>query len=526
MKMKNFKKLLLAAGLVCTTFGQCIPAPMVSMAATTQENEDQDDETQSTATPTKNAGTTPAQALPSGTNPLDDQQENVATNEVNIDLLDTWQTPVATYGQTVNIVLPLVNLGTDNLKNIIVSPEISTSTEEFPFEIEKTSYNVYINDLPGTDCGLSPIDRRREVTYTFKTRENVSSGYQRLNFKITYTTSTGETETTNLETFFQTIGKNGETETTEGNVSTPRLIVSGFTTNPETVKAGTDFTLTLHITNTSKTTTVKNIVFDLQAPTEGKDESSEGAAFLPKSGSSVIFVDSIAAGATKDVSIDMNSRADLSQKPYVISVNMNYEDSSANAYSADTSVSIPVKQEAKFDISSLEVMPSSINVGGESNVMFSINNTGKTMLYNVTVTFQGKSISGGDTFIGNIEIGGTGNVDAMVSGAAVTEDDGKVKAIVTYEDESGNVSTKEQEFELFVSEATDMEGMDDFGNMEGMDDFGEENAKPHSVSFIAIIIVVIIGIIAGVIVAVLFLKKKKKQKELELLDFDDEAGEP
>lgn len=524
MKMKKFKMLLLAAGLMCTTFGQCIPTTFVSIAATTQKDEEKDNDNEDT-TSTGNVSNTPSKVTESPLDNPDNQPQNVATNEVNIDLLDTWKTPVATYGQTVNIILPLVNLGTDNLKDIIVSPEISTSTEEFPFEIEKTSYNVYINDLPGTDCGLSPVDRRREVTYTFKTRENVSSGYQRLNFKITYTTSTGETETTNLETFFQTIGKNGETEPTEGNVSTPRLIVSGFTTNPETIKAGTDFTLTLHITNTSKNTTVKNIVFDLQAPTEGKDESSEGAAFLPKSGSSVIFVDSIAAGATKDVSIDMNSRADLSQKPYVISVNMNYEDSSANAYTSDTSVSIPVKQEAKFDISGLEVMPSSINVGSESNVMFSINNTGKTMLYNVNVTFKGSSISGGDTFIGNIEIGGTGNVDAMVSGAAVTEDEGKVKAIITYEDESGNVSTKEQEFELFVSEATDMEGMDDFGAMEGMDDFGEETPKSHSVSFIIIVIVVIIGILAGAVVAILFLKKKK-QKELELLDFDDEAGEP
>ena len=113
----------------------------------------------------------------------------------------------------------------------------------------------------------------------------------------------------------------------------------------------------------------------------------------------------------------------------------------------------------------------------------------------------------------------------MVSGAAVTEDEGKVKAIISYEDESGNINTKEQEFELFVSEAIDMEGMDDFGNMEGMDDFGEEAPKSHSISFLIIAIVIVIGAIIGVIVGIIFLKKKKKKKELELLDFDDEEGE-
>ena len=85
-----------------------------------------------------------------------DTSVNSAPKEVgtdaNISLLDNWTTPVATHGQTVNIVLPLVNLGYDNLTNIIVTPEMGTSTDDFPFEIEKTSYNVYINDLPGSSC--------------------------------------------------------------------------------------------------------------------------------------------------------------------------------------------------------------------------------------------------------------------------------------------------------------------------------------------------------------------------------------
>lgn len=502
--MKKFKQLIFAGTLAFMLCCQSIYSPNLVFAA------EDTTETEVTEAPTATTAPTTAPDTTSG--------QTEAGSDVNISLLDNWGTPVATYGQTVNIVLPLVNLGTDNLTNIIVTPELSTNTEEFPFEIEKTSYNTYIKDLPGSSCGLSPMDRRREVTYSFKTRDDVSSGYQKLSFSVTYTLPSGETETTVIDSFFETVGKNGAASGDGEKTSTPRLIVSGFTTNPETVKAGDTFTLTLHITNTSKATSVNNIAFDLQAPTEGKDESSEGAAFLPVSGSSIIFVDSIAAGATKDISIELESRADLSQKPYVITVNMEYEDGNYNAYTADASVSIPIKQEAKFEIGTIDVMPASISVGSESNVMFSINNTGKTVLYNVNVTFEGASISGGESFLGNIEIGGTGNVDAMLTGAAVTEDEGKIKAIVSYEDESGNANTKEKEFELFVSE----EVLDDFSMDEAMMDetmlMEEESSSGSKIGIIVGIVVVAAVLIAVVVIVIL---KKKKKKNNEFFDLDE-----
>lgn len=503
--MKKFKQLIFASACALALCSQPVfPAYAATSASNEATATPEPEDVEPTTAPNDNAFSTP---------------KEVGT-DANISLLDNWTTPVARYGQTVNIVLPLVNLGYDNLTNIVVSPEISTSTDDFPFEIEKTSYNVYINDLPGSSSGLGIMDRRREVTYTLKTRDNVTSGYQRLTFDVTYTLSSGETETTTIDTFIETVGKTGATSEDGSKVSTPRLIVSGFTTTPETVKAGDTFTLTLHITNTSKATAVSNLTFDLQAPVSGtgNDNTSDTAAFLPVSGSSIIFVDSIAAGATKDISIDLESRADLSQKPYVLTVNMEYEDSEYNAYTADASVSIPIKQEARFDIGTIDVMPASIAVGSESNVMFSINNTGKTTLYNVNVTFDSASVTGGDTFLGNIEVGATGNVDAMITGEAVTADDGKVKAIISYEDESGNVSTQEKEFELFVTEETfDDFGMgDDMMNEEFVD--GASTGSNHVVLIICIIVVVLA--LAGVAVFIIIKKKKKKGSD-DFFDLDE-----
>ena len=57
------------------------------------------------------------------------------------------------------------------------------------------------------------------------------------------------------------------------------------------------------------------MLFDMQAPSAGTDAAAEAPAFLPASGSSSIYLDRIPAGGTKDISIDLNARADLVQKP-------------------------------------------------------------------------------------------------------------------------------------------------------------------------------------------------------------------
>ena len=71
----------------------------------------------------------------------------------------------------------------------------------------------------------------------------------------------------------------------------------------------------------------------------------------------------------------------------------------------EAKVSVPVLQEAKYDTSTIEAMPASISVGNQSNVMFSIYNTGKTTFYNLQVKYEGDSIEGGDTFLRYSEAG-------------------------------------------------------------------------------------------------------------------------
>lgn len=448
--------------------------------------------------------------------PSEPEPEPETTNN-NIMVGGNWITPVANGGSQVSVVLPIVNMGRTRVKNVVVTPQISDDANKWPFEIETSNYTQTIDRLPGTDDGGDDMERRRELTWILRTRKDAPGGYRPVVFDVTFENDDHTLTTVNLTTYVNVKGTTGTSA--DGTASTPRVIVTGFTTSPEEVRAGETFTLTLHMQNTSKATAVQNMLFDIQAASESTDTTYVAAAFLPTAGSSTIFVDRIPAGATKDISMEMEARSDLAQKPYVVNVKMNYEDENVNAYENTASVSIPVRQEARVDISSIEVMPDSIDVGNEANVMFSVYNIGKTKLYNTSVKFIADSVSGGDTYLGNIDPGATANVDAYLSGAAATMDDGIVKIEITFEDEAGEATTIEKEMTLFVNE---MYFPDD---MMTDDMYGEDMMDQQGGFKIWWVIVPAVVVIAAIVIFIV-IRKKKKKKAQELLELEDDFDEP
>ena len=439
--------------------------------------------------------------------PADDKEPTLPAPTDYVQVGGNWVTPVATYSQRVNVVLPIVNMAKEDATDVIVTPVLDTDPENWPFDIEQSSYTVKLDRLAGENVNGDAMERRQEITWNFKTRKDVTSGYKKIAFNVQYTNSAGEQVNTTLNTYVKAVGAPGSG--TGDTTSTPRLIVTGFDTDPEQVRAGDTFTLTVHMKNTAKRTAVSNVEFTLKAATEGKDADAVYEAFLPVAGSSTIYVESIPAGGTTDLVIDMKAKADLAQKPYVLNIDMKYEDEKLKEFTASSSVSIPVYQEARYEISEPEVMPSSIDVGSESNVMFSIYNTGKTTLYNVSVRFEGDSVSGGEAFVGNIQSGGTGNVDTMLTGVAPTTDDGIIKAIISFEDNETNKTEVEKELTLYVSEPV-------YDDMD-MNDYDMSDDTKSGLPIWAKILLVLV-VIAVFVAAVIIVKKKKKARAASLLE--------
>ena len=440
---------------------------------------------------------------------------------------DNWETPTVSYGQQVSIVLPVINFGTEELNNLIIEPKTSTVVTEWPFEPDMTSYLQTEPYIPGNQTKEAAMANRREFTFTFTARNDVMTGYYPLVFNVWYTKAgVRSEEPAELTVYVKTVGKpgsgfiGGNGQEAEG--AKPRIVVTGFETNPSAVYAGDTFTLTIHVQNTAKDTAVTNVLFDMQAAQEGEDKTNTYSAFLPTSGASSVYMDRIGANTSADIVIEMTAKADLAQKPYVLDVNMKYDAGTSFDLTDKASVSIPILQESRFDTSIPEVVPADITVGSQSNVMCSIYNTGKTTLYNVQVKFKADSIDEASAFVGNLQSGATGNVDVMLTGIAPTMDDGTVKMEISYEDDAGNVTTSEKTITLFVTEEVFDEMMGD--GMMGDDMMMEEQGGSKTG--------LIIGIVAGVIViavvvliVVLKIRKKKKAAALLASELNDLEAE-
>lgn len=430
------------------------------------------------------------------------------------------------YGEQTFVVLSLINLGKTDITDVVVTPTVSNDKTKWPFNIGQAYDAQMIQIIQAANDTTDAFNKRMDVGWYFNVRNDVLTGCYPLPFHVTYYQS-GSLVETDITTYInvkgadpkKTLIKDPDDEEEE-KAANPRIIVTGYRTDPEEVYAGSTFNLTVSVKNTSKATAVENVLFNMEATVEGKDADATYAAFLPTSGSSSVYTERIAPGQTYDMSIEMEAKSDLSQKPYVLTVNMKYDTDDQVNLTDVAHVSVPIKQEAKLDTSSAEIMPESIAVGEQSNVMFSIFNTGKTTLFNVKVTYESDTVDEGVTYLGNIAPGNTGNVDSMVTGIAPDMGDGIVKAVVTYEDEAGNESRYEKDLNLYVYEMTFDEGMMEEIPMEPM----EDETAGKGIPFIAIIGIIVAVIVVIVVVIVIISKKRKakKQKEdMDLLDGDD-----
>ena len=451
-------------------------------------------------------------------------------------------------GESQKWTLVITNKTGQDLSNLSVSPDMGgENADAWQFKTDYQKYEQKIGTLPKED-----EKNKIEISFDFVQRDDAGTRRYAIPFSVyegdndepiethkLYVNTTEKPQADNSQNQGDN-GNGGDAMTasvgndepavysgggsgsggSSSDGSVPRVIVTGFDTNPAEVHAGSDFTLTIHLKNTSKKTKVQNMLFELEAPTEGTDEQTSAPAFLPTSGSNSIYLDGIKADGTADISITLNAKADLLQKPYSINLSMKYEDSQATQIDSSSSLSIPVKQDARFEFSEFEISPQTIEVGGEANVMCSLYNLGRIKLYNAKARFEGNGIKKQEIFIGNVEAGATGSIDAMLKGEKVTNGNSKITMALSYEDESGNISETTKDFELEVTEAVDDSDM--YMNTDG-------DVEAGSGGFPVVPVVVVIAIIAGAVAAVVFVKKKKKKQMLNeeeaLLDELDRSSE-
>lgn len=418
-------------------------------------------------------------------------------------------TPSANYSEVMNFDVNVRNTGYKTAYDVRVDMELSEDITKFPFEINDGNYDRQMGNM-------NP-DQTVAVPFSMAVREKAKSGYYPIKFKIRYR----ENENGNFaapveDTFYVRVyGKDEadslDSEAGENERTKARIIVDSFETDPAEIYAGQDFTLKVRMKNASNSIAASNILFTFES-----EAVSDSPVFTTVNGSNSVVVNSLAPGASDTLTIKFSSSPTAEQRSYTITINEQYDSPEFKNAKEAVKIAVGLKQEARLNTGTIEVMPDAISVGEESNVMFSINNTGKVMLYNVNAVFEADSIQKNEAYVGNIEPGKSGNVDTMINGIAPTTDDGKVKLSITYEDENGKVSTVEKEIQLMVNEDQSMDesNVDDTWNS---DDVQPEPSTTDKLKHLAIPVGIVGVVLAAVILVVIRRKKKKAGMDDEIL---------
>ena len=442
-----------------------------------------------------------------------------------------------TAGKSVKVAFKLKSNDTVNIKLKNVYPVIDAA---FPFETSGDAYKV-ISAGNDTEKQLN-----LSASFSMKARSDITTGYHSVRFVGEYTKTASDgtvadyyvIKTINIyftdgtsssndsksnsskddddsdddsdDDYYGSDSSYSSRDESDTEVSAPKLIITGYDTKPEKIMAGETFTMTIHIQNTSKSTSVNNGKFLI---------GNEAGNFLPTSGSSAVFIESIPAGQTGDLEIELKTAADLAQKNYILVVKGDFDDGKGNNFTSSDNLSVPVYQEVKLGITEVSMTPEVVGVGSEASLMFTINNQGSAGVYNVNVSVKDDAVTCEDSYVGNIAASSSAYASLNLIGEVQNEDKGTITVEISYEDSEGNANKIEQEVACVVGEASSMDWDDEEGMF--LDDEEESLFIP-----ILVILISVVLIIVGIVVTIIVVKhKKKKEQELFEEDGDEDDDE-
>ena len=265
---------------------------------------------------------------------------------------------------------------------------------------------------------------------------------------------------------------------------TPRLIVTGSEVSKDRIEAGDEFDLTVHFMNESEDTHLYNIKISF---------TSNDNEFYPVAGTNVYYVDSVEDEEEFDITVKMATRGDLDPKPYSLTVSYEYEDREKMYYQDSSQIVIPVYQTPVLSVSDLKLTKNEIELNNKTSFSMKLNNTGKTNIYNVSVSVDGDMINSVDTVVGNLDKGNNTTVDLSLKGTKASS--GDINVNVTYEDSDGKIYEISKTMTLSVIEPAPVELA------------AEEAPQFNMVYIIAIVAAVIV-----IIVVVNIIRKVREKK--------------
>lgn len=415
-------------------------------------------------------------------------------------------------GGKVLVRLPLMCVS-GPVMNIKVAPKLSTSLDEFPFAIERVDYTVGYN-------GFINANQIIEFQFDMRFADKVTAGVKKVDFTVTYERGWGSAEGSSTESCDVSLYVNvtkgyeaaGETPGGETTQTLPKLVVDSYSFSEEKIYAGETFTLTFTVRNTSNEEDTKSILVTMT-------NNADTGKLTPAEGSNTLYIDKLAKGESKTMTMSIATAPDTEAKAYEIKLDFEYEGTKtrpATLAKGESSASIPVTVMQKIRLKIDDPTVDGEAMEGESvPVYFSLYNMGRSPIYNCMVTVEGDGLSLEDSFFqGTVAAGNSMRADLSIITATPGQIDGEI--VISYEDSLEEKMEERLPLSIFVNEGFNPDangGMEDPGYIDqptigGMDD-------PSSSGTPVWIWIALGVVVAAAIVVAIILLKKKRAKTLE-----------
>jgi len=417
------------------------------------------------------------------------------------------------------------NTGEHAARNI----RIDAATDSERAIVPRSTSRMQINRLePGAESSVS---------FRFSPTASSTTRNYDIGFTITYDTGVenadGERDTVSFTQFQGVNVFNPEPEDDDRDnnndptrISTPRIIVSDFRSNPMIVQAGQEFDLEISFMNTSSERVVRNIRVTLSVEEEvTAGAERRGSVFTPVGRSSTFFIDRIEPRGEVVEQITFFTLPDAPPRNYIINVNFEYEDIDNNPFEIQDRIGINVSQVTRLDTSEIFI-PDMASVGSPIFFRFDLFNTGRVTLSNLMVRTEGNfMVNQPSAFFGTLNPGSMDFFDNSIT--PIEPGMQQLSIIISYEDDTGQLIEERKEFYI------DVFGMDFDGDMDMMmrPPFGEDYVWDDNLMMFVpassgLGLWTIIGIIAGGLLiagAVVFIVIRNKRKNR--IEFSEDSDE-
>lgn len=360
-----------------------------------------------------------------------------ATGKGNIVISNVKQVPEQPEaGDNLNISFDIENKGSLDVNELKLSLDGLTGNTFIPVSVKPY---IYIDQLA--------VGKKKRINIPLTVSDKITEGLNNLAIKYTYLCD----GSAGSDSFVIPVNK---VKNDLGSKSMPKVIVSKYSTNVDTLRAGSVFKFNFSLKNTHNSVAAKNITVTI---------SQAENIFSVTQGSNSFFINKIAPGKTVKESLEMRVKADATTKAYPIKVVIEYEYDGEIANPETGEVGVTKTEELNLlavensrpviDNINVYSMDGIVAAGNNATLHFEFYNMGKSSLNNVSAYVGGdfKKADGSMYFVGNVAAGAPAYAEFDVIPAKEGNVKGKLK--ITFEDSNGDQKEITKDFEATVQAA-------------------------------------------------------------------------